>query len=82
MKKQLTFILIALLLVQCGSIQKYNANLTKPIAVEKLKKDVSFAQKRLEKMHPNLYYYISKKELDRKFDSIKSTITSPMTSLE
>ena len=82
MKKQLTFILIALLLVQCGSIQKYNTNLSKPIAVEKLKKDVSFAQKRLEKMHPNLYYYISKKELDRKFDSIKSTITSPMTSLE
>jgi len=82
MRKQLFFIIFALLLVQCGSIQKYNTHLNETIAVDKLKKDVDVAQIRLQKMHPNLYYYISKKELDHKFDSIKETITNPITSFE
>ncbi len=82
MKKQLYFITLALLLIQCGSIKKYNAHLNETIAVDKLKKDVDVAQRRLQKMHPNLYDYISKKELDYKFDSIKKTITNPITSFE
>jgi len=47
---------------------------------KKLKSDVDYAYRKLQKLHPDLYWYIGKKELDFKFDSLKSTITSPMTS--
>lgn len=50
-----------------------------PIVKEKLWVDVDFAQKKLEQLHPNLYWYITKNELDYKFDSLKKTITKPIT---
>lgn len=56
--------------------------MNEPLSVEKLKKDVDVTQRRLQKMHPNLYHYISKNELDRKFDSVKNSITSPLTAME
>jgi hypothetical protein len=46
-----------------------------------LKKDVDYLHKKLEKLHPSLYWYINKEELDYKFDSLKSILT-PMTSNE
>jgi C-terminal processing protease CtpA/Prc len=48
---------------------------------KELRKDVDFARQKLEKEHVNLYKYISKKQLDYKFDSLKQTITQPMISL-
>lgn len=33
-------------------------------------------------MHPQLYWYISKKDLDYKFDSLKQTIRQPLTPLQ
>lgn len=33
-------------------------------------------------MHPNLFWYISKQDLDNKFDSIKNTIDTPLTPLQ
>ncbi|WP_228458681.1 S41 family peptidase [Chryseobacterium aureum] len=33
-------------------------------------------------MHPQLYWYIPKKELEHKFDSLKQTITEPLTPLQ
>jgi hypothetical protein len=47
-----------------------------------LRKDVDFVRRKLEKEHINLYKFISKKELDFKFDSLKETITQPMISLK
>lgn len=44
-----------------------------------LKKDIYFVQTTLEKEHPNLYLYISKKALDYKFDSLRQTIDKPLT---
>jgi hypothetical protein len=35
----------------------------------------------ITKLHPNLYWYISKSAFDFKFDSIKSTIDQPITPL-
>ncbi|MHA4895629.1 S41 family peptidase [Pedobacter sp. PWIIR3] len=44
-----------------------------------LKKDIDLVQTTLEKEHPNLYLYISKKALDYKFDSLRKTIDKPIT---
>jgi C-terminal processing protease CtpA/Prc len=67
-----------LFFVQCASVKKYNEHLNNLISVEKLKSDVDFTYRKLQKLHPNLYWYISKKELDYKFDSLKSSISKPM----
>ena len=52
------------------------------ISENKLKSDVDFAYKKLQQLHPNLYWYISKKDLDYKFDSLKTTLTKPISSFE
>jgi len=72
--------IISIVSVSCVSVKKYNTNLNKLRSEKDLKSDVDFAYRKLQKLHPDLYWYISKKELGFKFDSLKSTIKSPMTS--
>ena len=81
MKKIIALITISIL-VSCSSIKNHNAHLNDLISVTNSKTDVDLAYKKIKKLHPNLYYYISKKDLDFKFDSIKNTITKPITSFE
>ncbi|MFA9188477.1 S41 family peptidase [Flavobacterium sp. FBOR7N2.3] len=50
--------------------------------MKNLKKDVDFTHKKFQKLHPKLYYYISKESLDYKFDSLKTTINTPLTPLQ
>lgn len=78
MRKTVLLALTLLFFVQCASVKKHNAQLNAFISVEKLKSDVDFTYRKLQKLHPNLYWYISKKELDHKFDSIKSSINKPL----
>jgi hypothetical protein len=66
--------------VNCTSVKRFNAQLEQPIPVEKLQKDINFTQRKLERLYPNLYGYISKEKLNYKFDSIRSVVTKPMTS--
>jgi len=77
--KPIAVIFILLFLAGCSSIKSHNEHLNDLIAAKKLQKDVDYAHRKLEKLHPKLYWYISKKELDHKFDSLKTTITTPMT---
>ena len=63
----------------CTNVKKYNAGLEKRLAPEKLQADVDFANKKLQKLHPNLYWYIEKPMLDYKFDSLKQSINKPLT---
>ena len=65
----------------CQSVKKYNIKLEQPIAVKKLHSDVDLAYRKLKKLHPRLYWYISKEKLDFKFDSLKKSIQQPMTGL-
>lgn len=81
MKKIFLFVFIVFLFVQCSSVKKHNAHLTTLIPVDQLKSDVDFTYMKLQKLHPKLYWYISKEALDFKFDSLKSTITEPSTPL-
>jgi Periplasmic protease len=68
------------LLSGCSTVNYCNKALTRQIPANQLKSDVDYVHRKLQKLHPNLYWYISKAELDRKFDSLKTTITQPMTS--
>ncbi|WP_371560180.1 S41 family peptidase [Flavobacterium sp. Arc2] len=81
MRKIILFVFILLFFVQCSSVKKHNNHLMALIPVDQLKSDVDFTYTKLKNLHPNLYWYISKSALDFKFDSIKSTITQPITPL-
>lgn len=82
MKKLILTALSIIFITSCTSVKKHNSQVNKPIAVDKLKKDVDFAYLKLQKLHPSLYWYVSKEQLDFKFDSLKTTINKPLTSYE
>ncbi|MFE3870508.1 S41 family peptidase [Flavobacterium sp. ZS1P70] len=82
MRKIILFGFTLLFFSQCASIKKHNEHLNDLISEKDLKSDVDFTYKKLQQLHPNLYWYISKKELDYKFDSLKTTIRKPITSLD
>jgi hypothetical protein len=81
MKQQIRiiFFFITFLFLSCNSVKCYNKSFDKKIQPDKLKLDVDYIYKKLVKLHPQLNYYTSKKELDYKFDSLKNTITDPLT---
>ncbi|MBB6370434.1 S41 family peptidase [Chryseobacterium shigense] len=80
--KNYSIILLAAALSSCASIRRHNEQRTACISPEELKEDIDYAYLKLQKMHPQLYWYISKKDLDHKFDSLKQTINQPLTPLQ
>src|SRR6187431_3255993 len=82
MKKIFFLLLFSLLFIHCTSIKEHNEHVDDLIHKDYLKADVDFTYRNLQRLQPKLYWYISKKELDYKFDSLKNTIKKPMTSYE
>ncbi len=83
MKKKLFFLsLLSLLFIQCTSIKEHNEHVDDLIHIDYLKADVDFTYKKLQRLQPKLYWYISKNDLDHKFDSLKNTLKRPITSYE
>lgn len=82
LEKRILLILFIIFFAQCSTLKKDNEHLQQLISAEQLKKDVDFTYKKFQKLHPNLYYYISKETLDYKFDSLKTTINTPLIPLE
>ncbi len=80
MKKILLLYAVLTVLISCGSVKKYNQQITKLHAVVDLHSDINKLYKQLQKHHPKLYQYTPKPVLDFKFDSLKTTITKPITS--
>lgn len=76
--KNIIPLLFCFLFTACISVKNHNARLDVLIAPEKLREDVDFANRKLQQLHPNLYWYISKQQLDYKFDSLKATISQPL----
>lgn len=67
-------------LAACSSVKDYNFAITdKKHSVEALRQDVDLSHQILKDGHPGLYWYISKKQLDYKFDSLKNAINEPLT---
>lgn len=83
-KTKATLLCLSLLILAsgCTSVKQYNQNLAKAKSPKELQSDVDYLYRVLQRNHPQLYWYISKKELDYKFDSLKASITQPMTSRE
>lgn len=82
-KKIIPCILLIVLITEgCVTVNKFNSQLNSLRSVNELKSDIDYAQDKLVKLHPDLYHYISKKNLEYKFDSLKSTLSKPMTSYD
>ncbi|MCK0130125.1 S41 family peptidase [Flavobacteriaceae bacterium F08102] len=79
MKNFLVTVTTFFLLTACSSVKKYNAQITTKIAVEDLQKDIDYTYRKLQKLHPNLDQYISKGQLEAKFDSLRKSIKEPLT---
>ncbi len=80
MKKIILLLSLFVVVTSCKSVANYNTAVTKLHTVEDVKEDIDKLYKQLQKHHPRLYQYTSKEQLDFKFDSLKQSITAPMTS--
>ena len=81
MKFIIAAISLLFLFTNC-SAQYYNEIVNKEHSASNLKKEVDYVQHKLEKGSFTLYRYISKKDLDHKFDSLKQTIKTPLNSID
>jgi len=78
-----TFLLLVItILFSCKTQEKYNDKIIAKHTPQELKKDLEIVKQSLEDNHPGVYWYISKKDLDFKFDSLNNALTNPLTPLE
>ena len=47
-----------------------------------LRQDIKYVRDTLTQKHPNLYWYISKHKLNKKFDSLEKAIQAPLTAVQ
>ncbi|SFN63163.1 Peptidase family S41 [Bizionia echini] len=74
------FLILIFILQSCGSVKKNNAIVRSLHSPKELHEDVDAVYNQLQKHHPRLYQYISKDDLDYKFDSLKTTLKEPLSS--
>ena len=74
--------LILIITLSCQSVEKYNQFIDKKIEPQLLKDDIDYTYQKLQKFHPNLYWYISKEQLDYKFDSLKNATNKSLSPKE
>ncbi|WP_027393101.1 S41 family peptidase [Aquimarina latercula] len=82
MKKKLFLYLSILLLSSCASVEKYNQQINKTHNPTDLREDVDYAYKKLVKLHPDVYWYVPKEELEESINRLKSEFTEPLTTKE
>lgn len=80
MKKIVLLLTVIIFFVSCKSVEKYNTQITGLHSVESVHEDIDIVYKKLQKLHPRLYLFYDKEILDYKFDSLKNTIVTPITS--
>ena len=78
MRKYFYALVVVLSLSYCTSVQKHNAFIKTDITVAQQRQDIDFLEKKIKKIQPSLYRYISKAALDKKFDSLKNTLNKPL----
>lgn len=78
-----SLLVTAVSLAACSSVKEYNATITeKKHSIQALRQDIDLTHQILKDGHPGLYWYISKKQLDDKFDSLKNAINEPLTTTQ
>lgn len=80
LKKNILLLIICFIFSNCASVEKYNQQISKLHHPTELKEDVDYAYKKLQKLHPDLYLYISKDSLDYKFNNLKNNLKIPLSS--
>lgn len=80
MKLRLLLFTASIVLTSCGGVKKYNEQINKLHSPQELREDIDAAYTQLKKYHPKLYLYTSKEQMDFKFDSLKMSIKSPLSS--
>ncbi len=78
----LIFALTALIFSYSFKSKSSSNSVDKKYSIVQLKGDFQFFKETLQKNHPRLYEFTSKKELDRTFDSLYANISNEMTGLE
>jgi hypothetical protein len=78
-KRYIILGLMILVSTGCLSVERYNAHLERELTVEQQLKDVNFVQRKLNKNHPKLDWYVSQEEINFRFDSLKSTLNQSLT---
>jgi hypothetical protein len=78
MKNYFFYGILVLLLSNCSSVEKHNAFIDSDLTIKQQLKDIDYLEKKLKNIQPNLYAYLSKDALQRKFDSVRKTITIPL----
>lgn len=73
------FLILFIFHFSCQSVEEYNAKLEQNIPVNQCYKDIDLAYFKLKKMHPRLYWYISKDKLENRLDSLKQSIKTPIS---
>jgi C-terminal processing protease CtpA/Prc len=79
MKKRIGCLVIFTLFAVLVKAQKDIDVFQEKHSAAELKKDIEAVKTTLESKDPNLYWYISKKQLNKKLDSLESAITVPMS---
>lgn len=78
MKKYFFYGILILFLSNCSSYQKHNTLIETSLSVKEQLKDIDYLERKLNNIQPNLDAYISKEDLQNKFDSVRKTITIPL----
>jgi C-terminal processing protease CtpA/Prc len=77
--------LLVLLLLHCftlGKAQNDSSVFVKTYSPAQLRQDIKYVRDTLTKKHPNLYWYIIKGRLNKKFDSLEKAINTPLTAVQ
>lgn len=80
--RRIVLLLVVISVWSCQSVERYNQHFSTPILAKQLQQDVDFTYQKLQKHHPSLYEFIPKQQLDFKFDSVKQSITQPLTPIQ
>lgn len=75
------YLFIILIATSCSYKKNFNSKIRSKHAPQDLKNDLQIIKYSLEQAHPGVYWYISKENLDFKFDSVKNLITDSMSSI-
>ncbi len=78
MRKIPLYFLVISLLSNCASIEKQNKFLETNLTVNEQLEDINFLEKKIKKIQPSLYNFITEDQFNYKFDSLRNTIETPL----